>query len=139
VLFPRVPAGGSCGQVPASSVHLGFARGYDPTWRWDAASHRFARFYGSAPFVDAERGPIAVENVVVQLVRYRGAGGGGQLLGEGDAWVLCGGRATQARWSKPDNQTPTVFRDTAGNPLLLDPGKTWVELLPTGSAVDITP
>jgi hypothetical protein len=138
-LFERLDTGGTCAGDPASSVHLGFARGYDPTWAWDPATGRYARSYGDTPFVDAERGQVTTENVLVQLVRYRGAGGAGELVGEGNGWAFCGGRGWPIHWSKPDNETPTAWTDVFGHPVRLAPGKTWVALLPVGAAVDVIP
>jgi hypothetical protein len=55
------------------------------------------------------------------------------VVGEGDAWLLRGGRAQPGRWHKPTADAVTVETDTAGAPLLLAPGTTWVEVLPPGS------
>ena len=41
----------------------------------------------------------------------------------------------KAKWSKPSATSVTAFTDTAGKPLALAPGQTWVHLQPTGSLV----
>ena len=40
---------------------------------------------------------------------------------------------------RPDKAQPAKYVDGAGNPILLRPGRTWVEVLPVGAAVDVTP
>ena len=54
-------------------------------------------------------------------------------VGEGDAWLLSGGRAQRGRWHKASPDAPTTYTDAAGAPLLLAPGPTWVEVLPPGA------
>ena len=48
-------------------------------------------------------------------------------------------RARTGRWVRPDKAQPAQATSTApGNPIPLRAGRTWVELLPVGSAVDVT-
>ncbi len=54
------------------------------------------------------------------------------LEGTGSATVLSGGKAVTGKWSK--RSTGSVLRVTAdGEDILLAPGETWVELVPTGT------
>jgi Protein of unknown function (DUF3048) N-terminal domain/Protein of unknown function (DUF3048) C-terminal domain len=135
--FERLGASEPCAGQPVGSTHLGFSRGYDPTWTWDAASSRFLRSYGASPFMDASGDQIATDNVLVLSIAYRGAGGNGQLIGSGSGWLFCGGAATELSWSKADNNAPILLTDAFGGRVRLKPGKTWVELLPVGGAVDL--
>jgi len=52
------------------------------------------------------------------------------LVGSGDALLLTDGKAVPARWRKSSAGTPTTYTRTDGQPLLLTPGTTWVEVLP---------
>jgi hypothetical protein len=77
-------------------------------------------------------------NVVVQFTPYTGEAEG-QTVGEGDVWVFSGGTVRMGRWVRPDKTQPAHYVDASGAPILLNPGRTWVELLPVGSPVDIVP
>jgi DUF3048 family protein len=136
-LFSYVGSRETCAGNPVQSVRVGFISGYDPTYTYDASKGTWARAYGTTPFVDASGAQIAPQNVIVQLVRYLGAGGDGQIIGSGEAWVFCDGRGIHATWSKPSSDAPTQYTDDNGVPIRLRAGRTWVELLPTGSAVDV--
>ena len=46
-------------------------------------------------------------------------------------------KLVRGRWIKPNVETPTQYVDAAGVPIKLTPGRTWVELLPTGAPVDL--
>ncbi len=80
---------------------------------------------------------IAPANVVVQFTRYSGEAEG-QTVGEGDAWVFTDGTVRIGRWVRPDKAQPAHYVDDTGAPILLRPGRTWVELLPVGATVDVT-
>jgi hypothetical protein len=95
------------------------------------------------PHVDAADAEVAPRNVVVQFVGYRDTGFVDQsgtavpeaeLLGEGEAWILTDGQIVRGRWSKPDAATTTTYLDSAGQPVKLTPGQTWVELPKPGTA-----
>src|SRR5262245_23433543 len=136
-IFTYTGKGETCAGGPVQSVRVGFVKTYDPTYTYDATKGTWARTYDGTPFVEASGAQVAPENVIVQLVRYAGAGGDGQVLGSGEAWVFCNGRGVHGQWSKPSADAPTQFTAGTGAPIRLRSGRTWVELLSTGSAVDV--
>jgi DUF3048 family protein len=146
-LFAYRPAGDA---PPSSSEPAGRVQAQ---WRgriittvvleWDPAAAGFARTVDGNPHVDADGRRIAPENVVLQMVRYRDTGlvdtsgapvPEAELVGDGEVWVLTGGRMIRGRWSKPAPEAPTRYVDAAGVPLRLTPGRTWIELVPAGNA-----
>jgi hypothetical protein len=120
------------------SFHVGFDPGYDPTWTWNASTGTWDRAIDGTPQTVTGSGHISPTNVVVQFTNYTGEGEA-QTVGEGDVWVFTDGTLRQGRWVRPDKAQPAKYVDSAGNPILLRPGRTWVEVLPTGAAVDVTP
>lgn len=118
--------------------HVGFDPGFDPTWTWNGGTGTWDRAIGGAPQTVTGPGHIAPANVVVQFTPYTGEGEA-QTVGEGDVWIFTDGMLRTGRWVRPDKAQPATYVDAAGNPIPLRPGRTWVELLPVGSAVDITP
>jgi hypothetical protein len=101
--------------------------------------------------LDSSGTQLSADNVVIQQVPYTmdgyATGEGlppapipkGQLVGKGIAWILTGGELIDASWSRPTITDVTTFTDGAGHPVLLEPGNTWVELLPTGTTPAFTP
>lgn len=115
---------------------VGFARGYDPVWTWDGATNTWKRSIGGVPQTVVGGAQIAPTNVVIQFTPYAAAGEG-TLVGEGDVWVFTDGVLRMGRWQRPDRALPAKYVDGLGIPIALRPGRTWVELLPAGSAVDV--
>jgi hypothetical protein len=130
-----LPEGSDPGE-PAARVHVGWAAGYDVTYAWDAASGTWKRFIHDEPHTVVGGDQIAPTNVVVQFTYYDGVSNA-QTVGEGDAWVFTDGRVRKGRWIRPDREQPAQYVDANGQPILLRPGRTWVELLPAEYPVDV--
>lgn len=123
-----------------ASFHANFDQGYDVTYVWDAVAGGWKRFQGDDPFMAVgttfPQAQVAPTNVIVQFIPYpRGAEG--ELFGSGDAWIFSDGQLIRGRWARTFPGAPTTFTDAAGVPVLLTPGRTWVELFPVGRTVDV--
>jgi hypothetical protein len=53
--------------------------------------------------------------------------------------VYRNGQAFQATWHRGDLGSPTQFVNAFGVPIPLEPGTTWVELVPSSVTVTATP
>jgi Protein of unknown function (DUF3048) N-terminal domain/Protein of unknown function (DUF3048) C-terminal domain len=131
-------------EVSWVNVNFGGGPGSAPVdWTWDAVAEGWARAQAGTPHVDQAGEQITPANVVIQFVPYEivgccDASGAsipeGQLIGEGDAWLLSAGRLVEGRWQKPSADAVTTYTDPAGIPFRLTPGPTWVVLAPPGTA-----
>jgi hypothetical protein len=107
-------------------------------WAWDPAQGLWIRSEYSAPHVDASGAPVSAMNVVVEFVPYGTSPADrrspeAETVGEGDAWVFTDGKLIFAHWSRPDVAKPAVLTDAGGQPVLLTPGRTWIELAQAGT------
>jgi hypothetical protein len=139
----------AAGAVPAGHADMKFpgVGGPTVTWDWDGTSSTWKRGQDRSPHVTTDGGQISAANVVVQFVDYPIVGyqkeGNlnspipmAQLLGQGDAVILSGGAMIKAHWSKPSATAVTEYTDSAGAPVGLTPGQTWIELAPLGTAIN---
>jgi DUF3048 family protein len=141
----RAP-GEAFGEADAASLRIPYSNLASAAYAWDGASGTWKRSQDGAAHLVASGTQIAPHNLVVQFVSTRKLGNvdaSGHAVnesivtGEGDAWVLSGGRVTKGHWSKPDAGSPTRYTDAAGNPVKLSPGRTWVHFAPVGSPVSV--
>ena len=107
-------------------------------WDWDPAQGLWIRSEYNAPHVDAAGAPVSAANVVVEFVPYRASPADRRspeavTVGEGDAWVFTDGKVILGHWSRPDASQPAVLTDADGQPVLLTPGRTWIELAEAGT------
>jgi hypothetical protein len=122
-----------------TSFHVNYELGYDVSYVWDANVGGWMRFsLTSEPFLAAGPTPTQVNatNVIVQFVPYAGFGEG-DLTGPGEAWIFSNGQLVKGTWTKGFAPAITEYKDAAGAPILLTPGRTWVELVPVGRTVDV--
>ncbi len=81
-----------------------------------------------------ENESIAVQNLIVQFVRvssydsnYRSI----SVVGDGDCMYFVNGRAISGSWSRPSSGEPTEYKLYDGSPLRLEPGTTWIMMMPS--------
>jgi hypothetical protein len=128
--------------TPATSVQLTLSGASHPQWTWNQPDGRWLRAEGSAPAIEADGTPLRATNVValrVDVVPTSARDPAGNpvpetvLIGTGQALVASGDRTVPAIWTKNAVADRLVLTGADGNPVLLAPGTTWVELVPNGS------
>ncbi len=137
------------GWSPAASVHIGYTYS-DLTWTWRPSAGVYYRSYSdTGPATLGDGGQITASNVIVMhVVMYPSqyvedpTGIHENLLtltGSGPAQVIRNGAVINGTWRRPTLSATTTYVDAAGHPIPLTPGPTWVELVPTTVAVNVTP
>jgi Protein of unknown function (DUF3048) C-terminal domain len=101
--------------------------------------------------VDRAGAQLSANNVIVQFVPYITSGIAtgegvppapipeGLLVGSGTAWYLSNGQIVKGTWSRAGLTSLTTYTDAAGAPIQLTRGRTWIELVPDGSAPAVVP
>ncbi|HUC05163.1 MAG TPA: DUF3048 domain-containing protein [Acidimicrobiales bacterium] len=136
----------------AKSVHIPFSGTSDVTWKYAAAFGVYLRYYnGSTPDVLSDGYQNAASNVVVQFVQISygpwAENSSGALEVQADLYPDASGFAEVFRdgveipgtWHRSTLGSPTQFLNTAGQPIAMQPGQTWVELVPDNIPVTVTP
>jgi hypothetical protein len=126
---------------PATSIALTMSSGAHPTWTWDTGSSAWQRSEGDVAAVSSSGARLSATNVVAISVDVRNAGGTDAagnaipesiVVGSGSGLVASGGKTMDVKWSKESPTAPMVLKDPKGGDVVLEPGKTWVELVPSG-------
>jgi hypothetical protein len=128
--FEHVEPGQDVAGTPVTFVEM-LVGSYNVRWDWDATQGLFLRSQlGSAH--ELTDGRASADNVVMLVLEYgtSPAGGGPEAntLGSGAAVVYSDGRKIEGAWSR-DNSTDPFTLEAGGQPILLAPGRTWVELV----------
>ena len=129
-------AGGTAVTRLSLSAAPGVTAGYD----WDPGASVWKRSTDGRPHTLEGGAQISPRNVIVQYtpyvtfaadqkVRYP------EVVGSGDAVVFVGNTQVRAKWTKSAPGAMTTFADSAGRPIPLAPGQTWVHLQTPGAAV----
>ena len=101
----------------------------------------YKRSNGGKSSIDLNTGdPITFSTVIVQFAKETATTDFEKHLlydniGKGTATVFMDGVATDATWSKATRTGRTIFKDTKGRELKLNPGPIWISILPIGNQV----
>jgi hypothetical protein len=129
--------------APATHVTLPMSAQSSAGWDWDPASRTYLRSQNGAPDVLAGGARISTTNVVVLSVGigptgiFDTAGNEDPLViatGSGPCWVIRDGKAVGCTWQRPAITDTLRLVDLSGAVIPLEPGPTWIELLPRPGA-----
>ena len=128
--------------TPTAGLKLTMDGNMKAAWEWDAAAGKFVRFHEAKAHVDSNKVQINVDNVVVIVCEYKFSQADknspeAQTVGTGVAWLFTQGMWTEGTWNRPDNKSAWNLTDASGAPMLLTPGRTWVELARDKQAVAV--
>ena len=122
------------GQAPAGAPSAGVdvqMDSYEVAWTWNPATGLYERFQNGKPDKERNGDQVTTNNVVVLAMQYLPGISGSpdaQSVGTGEAWVFTGGNMVHGTWSRTDRLQPFTLTADDGTPMLLTPGRTFVEL-----------
>lgn len=132
-------------RTPASTIGMSLSGyTYDPHFTYAPATNTYDRTMAGAAHIDANGNRQISPKVVVSMVvpLSRGALDSSNayysnynVLGSGTAYVFQDGTVTVGQWHKETNGGALSFTDTAGAPLALDRGQTWITAVSAANAV----
>jgi hypothetical protein len=112
-------------------------------WTWDPGNKRYLRSEGSSASVDGDGRRHSARNVLVlatQVFNTKWHDPAGAPVPEhrladrsGSGTLFAMGHGVAVRWSKKDHNSPIVLTTDNGGEVELDPGNTWIELVPDGT------
>lgn len=108
-------------------------------WRWDASRRRWRRSQDGHVQHTVDDTVVRAANVVIAHVP-RGPHWARpvEVVGEGPLTVLRRGRRVSGSWRKTGPEAHFEWLDDEGEPLPLQPGVTWIELVPEDVDVSVT-
>jgi hypothetical protein len=140
------------GGTPAGSVHISYEYS-NLTWTWNPTTGLYQRSYDDVgdvgPAMMGEGGQMTASNVIVMyVVEYPSpyvedpTGSHENLLtltGTGAVHVFRNGAEFSGTWVRPSLSDVTRYVSASGQTITLNPGQTWIELVPTTVPMAVTP
>ena len=109
-------------------------------WIWDSTTKEFQRLSDDKPHLGADEVQLAVPNVVVLEVEYsNNYSPTSKTIGTGKAYVFTNGVMYEGKWTRDDRLKPFALTDSAGAPIKLTPGQTFVEVARAGKTAIVAP
>lgn len=124
---------GSGGDI---SVHYGNSA-YAVVWSYENDRNGYLRQQGGKTYVDERGTPVRAKNIIVQYTKVRIIDAVGRrhitTEGNGRALIFRDGEAVEGMWRKDGGRT--MFFTEDDEPVLLNAGTTWIEVVPLGTDV----
>jgi hypothetical protein len=107
-------------------------------WDWDQKTGTFLRSDGATKAISTAGTRLAATNIVLLNVEQIDTGtvdpSGAKVMetkmvASGTGQVATGGKIIDVRWEKVWTDQPLTLKTLQGDPVLLEPGQTWIELV----------
>ena len=100
----------------------------------------YERYISGEKSEDHEGEQILANNVIIRYTEYSVYNVSPPMLdtepvGSGDAEYYIGGKRMTGTWVRESLESPVVYLDSQGQEMVFQPGKTWIEMVRTGSTV----
>ncbi|MDI3481138.1 MAG: hypothetical protein PWQ97_793 [Tepidanaerobacteraceae bacterium] len=114
---------------------LTYFNNYSVSYTYDSGKKEYERFINGKPHVDRITGkPIFVKNIIIQFNDTKVIDKEGRLeiktTGFGDAYYISDGYCEKIKWEKSKRSARTIYTLDDGTELEINPGNTWIQVLP---------
>jgi hypothetical protein len=122
--------------VPATGVDIDFGS-MDVSYDWNGTG--WARSQNGNAHLDTAGEQVVPTNLIVQFTAYGASEADPNsphafTIGSNPAWIFTNGTVVQGTWRRDESTDPVEFVDSNGQPIALEPGRTWIALAPIDTA-----
>ncbi len=129
----------------AETVILKFSP-FKYTVKYEYNKHKggYLRYMDNKPHIDREtHKQLSAENIIIQKAKTMVIPGDDagrlniQLVGKGEGYYISKGNCIKITWEKKSRKGYTYFYDTKNKEITLNPGTTWIQIVPYNAEVQI--
>ncbi len=126
----------------ATSVKIPYAGFYSSGFSYDEESGTYKKLINGAAHPLQGGGELRAKNIIIMQMKTYSLGDGSarinvDTVGAGKGQYITMGKAVPITWEKASRSAKTVWKTEDGEELKLNPGTTWVMLLPSGVSPEI--
>ncbi len=128
----------------AHKIHLPYSYMYSVSYEYDAENKVYKRFVDGKEHMSQAGECLTAKNIIIyQVTNYTlddGEDKGRQDLknvGSGTGYYITNGKMIDINWSKPSRDAKTVYTKADGSKLVLNPGNTYIQIVPTYADIAI--
>jgi hypothetical protein len=121
---------------------IDYKHNYKAGYEYDASQKLFYRTVNGIRLKDKETNvEVSTVNIIIEKVKTKIVDDVGRLdvvnIGSGRGYFITGGKLIEITWSKEKRSAKTIYKDLKGNPIQLNKGNTWIQVLPDYGTLDI--
>jgi len=128
----------------ASAIKISYSTGNTCGYEYDEKTMLYKRFRKGKPHMERVSGKqLEACNIIIQRVKnytIKGDTAGRQeveTVGSGTGWFITAGKAVKITWTKKSRDSATRYADEKGMEIKLNPGQTWLQVVPLSAKVEI--
>ncbi len=130
------------GGTAATSVKIPYAGFYTSGFAYDEETGTYKKLIGGAAHPIQGDGELCAKNIIIMQMKTYPLGDGSarinvDTVGTGRGQYITMGKSVPITWEKASRSAKTVWKNEAGEEIKLNPGTTWVMLLPSGVSPQI--
>lgn len=128
----------------AIEVELKYSNAYKCGFKYDEESGMYLRYRKGDPQMERVSGEqLKAENIIIQITKAYLLDGDAKgrmevkTVGKGKGYYITHGKKVNINWSKASRSKPTIYTLEDGTPLKLNPGQTWIQIMPSSGVVTV--
>jgi len=128
----------------AEKINIRYSSSYTCGYQYDTTAKMYKRLRKGQPHMERVTGKqLEAKNIIIQYVRnytIKGDTAGRQevnTVGSGSGLFITNGKSMEIKWSKDARSSATKYTYKDGNTVMLNPGQTWVQIVPIDGKVEI--
>lgn len=116
--------------------------GYSVAFKYDTDKEHYMRYVNGDPHLDEETElHLYADNIVIQHVAHKTLDSAGRrelsMVGSGSGYYVHKGKYVPMTWKKTGTYDQTTYYYEDGSELILNPGRTWVQVIKTSMEPNI--
>ena len=132
------------GAQNAAEIILPYSTMYKVTYKYDAKTKVYTRYIGQSEHMSQTGEALTAKNIIVcSMKNYPLQDGENKdrqevvTVGSGEGYYITNGKAVKITWSKSARGSKTVYKLENGQELKLNPGNTYVQIMPLSAEITI--
>ena len=125
-------------------IELKYSTAYTSSFKYDEESHMYLRYRKGKPQMERVSGEqLKAENIIIQITRTSSINGDAkgrmevETVGHGKGYYITEGKKVDINWSKASRSKPTIYTLQDGTGLKLNPGQTWIQIMPSQGKITL--
>lgn len=128
-----------------AEISIPYANFYKVVYKYDETTKRFVRYVNGKTHDSQTGEALSAKNIIMYTVKNvnlpDGENKGRQDLeniGSGTGFYFSDGKMVEIKWEKTERNAKTKYTLADGTPLILNPGNTYIQIVPTSVKTEVT-
>lgn len=128
----------------AVEINIPYANFYKVMYKYDDAKKVYNRYVNGKEHMSQTGNCLTAKNIIIYHIKNYNLNDGEnkgrqniENIGSGTGYYITDGKKISINWSKPSRRAKTVYTLTDGTELVLNPGNTYIQIVPLNKEVTI--